>query len=357
MIAKVAIIAPGAMGSAVGRRLSEHGARVLTSLTKRSIATVRRAEMTGMIGADDDAIAQADVILSILPPNEAFALAERFAAPLSRASHKAIFADCNAINVETVRRIDAVITPTGAAFVDGGIIGPPPGQSGNPTFYFSGQAAPALAGLCDLGLKVRIMKAPLGAASALKMSYAGINKGTTLLAAAMLLGATRAGAADALRLRGARGKDHGQKDRLHKPPDVGGAWRPASYLGLLHRLHDIRTGHQPGSVSAFAEPRIEPEIMLGIGKPPSPKMGKSDLLDCIDWIALGYEIVQSIFPGWKFSAFDTIAANALHGSLLVGKRHAISPRKDAWGNELATFSVELFCNEKLSQTGGGALRP
>ena len=43
------------------------------------------------------------------------------------------------------------------------------------------------------------MKAPLGAASALKMSYAGINKGTTLLAAAMLLGATRAGAADALR--------------------------------------------------------------------------------------------------------------------------------------------------------------
>lgn len=199
MIAKVAIIAPGAMGSAVGRRLSEHGARVLTSLTKRSIATVRRAEMTGMIGADDDAIAQADVILSILPPNEAFALAERFAAPLSRASRKAIFADCNAINVETVRRIDAVITPTGAAFVDGGIIGSPPGQSGNPTFYFSGQAAPALAGLCDLGLKVRIMKAPLGAASALKMSYAGINKGTTLLAAAMLLGATRAGAADALR--------------------------------------------------------------------------------------------------------------------------------------------------------------
>ncbi len=199
MMAKVAIIAPGAMGSAVGRRLSEHGARVLTSLTGRSIATIRRAEATGMIGADDDAIAQADVILSILPPNEAFALAERFAAPLSRASRKAIFADCNAINVETVRRIDAVITPTGAAFVDGGIIGPPPGQSGNPIFYFSGQAAPALAGLCDLGLNVRIMKAPLGAASALKMSYAGINKGTTLLTAAMLLGATRAGAADALR--------------------------------------------------------------------------------------------------------------------------------------------------------------
>jgi hypothetical protein len=86
-----------------------------------------------------------------------------------------------------------------APFVDGGIIGPPPGQSGGPNFYFSGQAASALAGLKDLGLNVRIMKAPLGAASALKMSYAGINKGTTLLTAAMLLGARRAGAADALR--------------------------------------------------------------------------------------------------------------------------------------------------------------
>jgi L-threonate 2-dehydrogenase len=199
MITKVAIIAPGAMGSAVGRRLSEHGVRVLTSLTGRSTATIRRAEAAGMTVVDDDAIAQADVILSILPPSEAAALAERFAAPLSRAPRKAIFADCNAVNVETVRRIAAVIAPTGAAFLDGGIIGSPPGPTSGPTFYFSGQAASALAGLSDLGINVRIMKAPVGAASALKMSYAGINKGITLLAAAMLLGATRAGAADALR--------------------------------------------------------------------------------------------------------------------------------------------------------------
>jgi putative dehydrogenase len=199
MITKVAIIAPGAMGSAVGRRLSEHGVRVLTSLTGRSTATIRRAKAAGMAVVDDDAIAQADVILSILSPADALALAERFAAPLSRAPRKAIFADCNAVNVETVRRIAAVIAPTGAAFVDGGIIGSPPGLTGGPTFYFSGQAAPALAGLGDLGLNVRIMKAPVGAASALKMSYAGINKGTLLLVAAMLLGATRAGAADALR--------------------------------------------------------------------------------------------------------------------------------------------------------------
>jgi 2-oxo-3-hexenedioate decarboxylase len=83
-------------------------------------------------------------------------------------------------------------------------------------------------------------------------------------------------------------------------------------------------------------------------------MDEPDLLGRIDWIALGYEMVQSIFPGWKFAAFDTIAANARHSTLLVGKRHAIAPRKDAWRNELAGFSVERCCNGNPGQSGGGA---
>ena len=120
-----------------------------------------------------------------------------------------------------------------------------------------------------------------------------------------------------------------------------------------------QTTHELGTtpvqrVRDFAEPRIEPEIMFGLGKAPSPNMDEPALLDCIDWIALGYEIVQSIYPGWQFAASDTIAANALHGALLVGNRHAIAPRKDAWQHELTSFSVELYCNEKLSQMGGGA---
>jgi 2-oxo-3-hexenedioate decarboxylase len=108
-------------------------------------------------------------------------------------------------------------------------------------------------------------------------------------------------------------------------------------------------------VGDFAEPRIEPEIMFGLGRAPSPQMDELDLLGCIDWMALGYEVVQSMFPGWQFAAFDAIAANALHGALLVGKRHAIAPRKDAWRSELAGFSVELLRNGARSQIGGGAL--
>ena len=73
----IAILAPGAMGSAVGRRLSENGARVLTSLKGRSEATLKRAADAGMVGAEDDVIADADIILSIVPPGEAVALAKR----------------------------------------------------------------------------------------------------------------------------------------------------------------------------------------------------------------------------------------------------------------------------------------
>jgi 2-keto-4-pentenoate hydratase len=105
----------------------------------------------------------------------------------------------------------------------------------------------------------------------------------------------------------------------------------------------------------FAEPHIEPEIMFGLKAAPSPDMHEAALLDCIEWLSLGYEIVQSIFPGWKFAAADTVAANGLHGALLVGQRHAIAPRKAEWLRELTTFKVELYCDGTLSERGGGAL--
>lgn len=108
-------------------------------------------------------------------------------------------------------------------------------------------------------------------------------------------------------------------------------------------------------VKDFAEPRIEPEIMFGLKAAPLPGMNEAALLDCIEWVSLGYEIVQSIFPSWKFAAADTVAANGVHGALLVGMHHAIAPRKTEWQRELATFEVELCCNGRVSQRGGGAL--
>jgi hypothetical protein len=89
---------------------------------------------------------------------------------------------------------------TGAPFAAAGIIGPPPKPgSTNTKFYASGPAAAAFAKLNGYGLIVRVLEGSLTAASALKMSYAGITKGFTALGAAMMLAATRAGAADALK--------------------------------------------------------------------------------------------------------------------------------------------------------------
>ena len=108
-------------------------------------------------------------------------------------------------------------------------------------------------------------------------------------------------------------------------------------------------------IADFAEPRIEPEIMFGMKSAPAPDMQDFALLDCIDWVSFGYEVVQSIYPAWKFQASDTVAANGVHGALLVGARHAIAPRKAHWLREFATFKVELACAGKPTQHGGGAL--
>ena len=195
----VAVIAPGMMGAAVGGRLVENGLKVLTSLTGRSAETATRAKKYGLTAASDEEIAATDFILSILPPGDAVALAERFAPALKASNSKPVFVECNAVSPPTAERVAAVIAPTGSPFVDAGIIGSPPktGDAG-PRFYASGPDAQRFAALKSFGLDVRVLAGPPTAASAMKMSYAGITKGTQALASVMLLAATRAGSADAL---------------------------------------------------------------------------------------------------------------------------------------------------------------
>ena len=205
----VAVIAAGMMGAGVGRRLADHGVKVLTSLAGRGGSTAERASEAHMLAASDSEIAAADFILSIVPPGDALSLAARFAPALKASNAKPIYVDCNAINPATLERVAAAIAPTGCAFVDCGIIGPPPPRISpsqgageinlsGPRFYASGPAAAQFAGLRQYGLDVRVLEGPPHAASALKMSYAGITKGTQAVGAAMMLAAMRAGSGDAL---------------------------------------------------------------------------------------------------------------------------------------------------------------
>jgi len=196
----IAVIAPGEMGAGIGQRLHERGARVITSLAGRSEASQKRAERAGMVAvASDDEVVEAGIILSVVPPKDAAGLAQRLRAAIARAATKPIYVDCNAVAPQTAEEIGAVLAGSGAHYVDGGIIGAPPTPtSAGARLYVSGERARDVMRLTAYGLDVRLLDGPAGAASALKMSYAGITKGFTAVSALMMLGATRAGCADML---------------------------------------------------------------------------------------------------------------------------------------------------------------
>ncbi len=105
-------------------------------------------------------------------------------------------------------------------------------------------------------------------------------------------------------------------------------------------------------LSSVVEPRIEPEITLALRRAPEPGMDEAALLECLDWVAHGFEVVQSLFPGWKFQAPDTVAAFGLHGALMLGPKHAItSGNAREWMARLTSFEVQLSCNGAAIDTG------
>jgi 2-oxo-3-hexenedioate decarboxylase len=107
-------------------------------------------------------------------------------------------------------------------------------------------------------------------------------------------------------------------------------------------------------IAPFAEPRIEPEIVFGLAHAPSPGMDELALMNCIGWVAHGYEIVQSVFPLWKFVATDTTAANALHGALLIGARQPVGTDAEQWLEPLARCEIALRRDGTLMDRGRGA---
>jgi len=98
----------------------------------------------------------------------------------------------------------------------------------------------------------------------------------------------------------------------------------------------------PFDLAAVVEPRIEPEIAFGLARAPEPGMDEAALLGCVDWVAHGFEIVQSLFPGWRFAAADTVAAFGLHGAYFVGpRRRIVAADHGAWLSALARFEIAL----------------
>ncbi|HZS08217.1 MAG TPA: fumarylacetoacetate hydrolase family protein [Blastocatellia bacterium] len=107
------------------------------------------------------------------------------------------------------------------------------------------------------------------------------------------------------------------------------------------------------AIGNLVQPRIEPEIVLHFADAPGATENEADLLSHVDWIAHGYEIVQSHFPNWKFRLPDTIAAFGLHGALVVGPRRQVADLGDV-ARKLRTFTITLAKDGRVEAQGAGA---
>jgi len=175
------------MGANVGRKFVEAGFTVLTNLEGRSEATRKRAIEAGLTDASwPDIIQRSDIILSIIPPRDAVSFAEHLLKEFNTTKRpdskdSLIFADCNAVNVDTIKSIAAIFAGTPIAFIDACIIGGPPTGTYVPIFY--GCADPQTVSelkkfegtVRESGIRVKVLDgegAGISDASALKMSYA-----------------------------------------------------------------------------------------------------------------------------------------------------------------------------------------
>jgi 2-oxo-3-hexenedioate decarboxylase len=132
-----------------------------------------------------------------------------------------------------------------------------------------------------------------------------------------------------------------------------GVWAP-----IWSHVYDSTVHHAPDgdahlAIGHLLQPRIEPEIQLHFSRTPPVTRDEEALLESIDWIAHGFEIVQSVYPDWKFTKEDAIAAFALHGALVVGRPVAVRDIDDC-AAKLRSFTVTLSRDDGRTVRGSGA---
>jgi putative dehydrogenase len=253
----LAVVGTGDMGSAVGAVLARRGFRVLTDGSQRSEHSRRLAETAGIedVGSLHELVSRVDVFLSILPPAAALGLAQRVAAAVGATGAKPLYVDCNAVSPATLGEIERVIEACGAPFLDVGIVGPAPRPATSPgrmptRFYVAGAERAALLALDVPELDVIDMGPETGRASAIKMCYAALNKGTDALLTAILLAAERLGVRAELMTELAASQTEAARRMQQRVP----------FLGSTARRF---TGEMQEIASTFAAVGVTPDFHRG----------------------------------------------------------------------------------------------
>lgn len=188
----VGIVSPGAMGAALGRGWAEAGARVVATVAGRSGRTRGLAYGIELLPSLADVVAASDVVVSVVPPGEAVAVARAVRAA-ARGGHAPLYADLNAVAPATLAGVAAAVAPWDV--VDGSISGGPP-DDGVTRVYLSGPRAAEVDALRHPRLDVRVLPGAIGAASAVKMSTASVYKGFAALLLHAVVAAEANGVAD-----------------------------------------------------------------------------------------------------------------------------------------------------------------
>jgi 3-hydroxyisobutyrate dehydrogenase-like beta-hydroxyacid dehydrogenase len=195
-------------------------------------------------------VRQSDLFLCVVPPAAALSVAQAVAEALRAAPRPLLYVDCNAVSPQTARQIGDAIRGAGGRFVDGGIIGPPPGQRGATRFYISGPHCPEVEELNAFGLHFLPLGGEIGTASALKMCYAAVTKGTAAVWLQLLVAAQALGVLEALRKELALGQS--------------GAWeRMQSYLPTVPHRAGRWVGEMEEIAATFGAVGMTPELFQG----------------------------------------------------------------------------------------------
>jgi 3-hydroxyisobutyrate dehydrogenase-like beta-hydroxyacid dehydrogenase len=210
-IERVGVMSPGDMGQAVAIQLKARGLNVCTALerrSERSRALAREAGLTD-VGTVERLVAECDAVLSIMDPGAAVDFARAAAHALRATGRHTLIVDCNAIAPDTVREISDLIEQAGGRFLDAGIIGHPPRGKARTNLFVSGPGAADLQQLAGSQLIVHVVGEGIADASALKMCYGALTKGTQALWLEVLIAAERLGIARLLEQQ----LEHSQAER------------------------------------------------------------------------------------------------------------------------------------------------
>jgi 3-hydroxyisobutyrate dehydrogenase-like beta-hydroxyacid dehydrogenase len=243
------VLHPGEMGSAIAA--AARGATVLWAPAGRSAATAARAEAAGLEGVSvDELVERSDAVLSICPPHAALEVA----ATVVGTGFAGLYVDANAISPATARAVADLVRTTGAEYVDGGVIGPPPRRQGSTRLCLSGPAAGRVAAVFEGSpLEVRVLGNEPDTASALKMCFAAWSKGSGALLLAVVETARAHGVARDLAAEWALSEPGLESDAESAASSAARkAWR---WVGEMHEIADTfgAAGQPEGFHRAAAE--------------------------------------------------------------------------------------------------------